>query len=150
TRKIISLLEEASYAPISSLTPKDRFLIKVAAIFHDTGRGIDSGGDKAIWEYAGAEKARQWLKEKGFSQEDADKVFEAIAHKDDQAVQAKNVYALVLAGSDSLDWVRSHSSNFDARHMPDIIRQHIPEATLTQLGLVAKKIAAAQGDSPIT
>ena len=148
TQKISSLLAAGGYEPAVNLTPKDLFLIKVAAMFHDTGRGMDSGQDLPMWELNGAEKAQKWLLENGFSQHDADKVFAAIAFKDNKEVQASNVYALVLASADSLDWVRSHSSNFQPKFMPEIIKRYIPEQTLAHLGVVAKQIANAQGDAP--
>lgn len=145
---IVSLLREAGYLPALKLTPKDLFLIKIAALFHDAGRAKDSASDKAEWERAGANMCQEWLEEHGFSKDDIDKAVEAISHKDDKKVQKKNTIALILAASDSLDWVRSHSSNFETKYMPDIIKTHLSEERLTTCATIAKKIAIAQGDSP--
>jgi hypothetical protein len=148
TTKFVSLLLEAGYEPTFQLNDRDRFLIKVAAMFHDTGRKKDNGRDTEEWELNGSAQCRQWLEERGFSTEDIDKTCEAIEHKDDRAIQEKNIYALILAAADSLDWVRSHGSTYNVKYVPDLIKKYIPEDILIQLATTAKKIAVAQGDSP--
>lgn len=148
TQKFISLLQQSGYQPALELSAKDKFLIKVAAIFHDTGREIDNGCDQLEWELQSARKCQHWLERIGEDQVTISKVSEAIAYKDDPSVQARNIYALVLAAADSLDWVRSYGSDFNASFMPTLIKQQIPRATLNDLALVAKQIAVFQADSP--
>ncbi|MDB2592833.1 SidE phosphodiesterase domain-containing protein [Gammaproteobacteria bacterium] len=150
TSRFIDLLVQKAYQPAVDLTDKDRFLIKVSAMFHDVGREHDSGEDTKIWEENGAHSAYDWLIKKGFSEVDAERVKNAIINKDKPETHEQDIYPLILGASDSLDWVRSHSSNADTEYLPKIIKEQIPLDDLNNLQKLAKKIAVSQGDSPLS
>lgn len=148
--QIIAALKKKGYGPAINLTPKQQFFIKVAAMFHDSGREKDSAKDTQEWEQAGAEKCKAFLLKGGFTQEEIQPVCEALQNKKEN--HKTNIYALVLDSADSIDWVRSHSKPpqgvFKIEEMPEKIKQLIPNKELITLAKFAKQLANAQGDSP--
>lgn len=145
---LVDLLKMNGYQQAQALTSRDKYLIEVAVMFHDTGRRLDSGNDQKSWEEDGAKLCAQYLRERGYTQNEIDKVQEAIAHKDDSKVQEKNVYALVVAASDSLDWGRSHGSDINTEYLPTVLRSRVPQEVLTEFAKRCKLVAKEQGDSP--